>query len=260
MVMGIEEKEKAASVDEVLKMLMGSGASEIVVERVYTKKKTGKGIKISSLGSMGSEGSDEEKEQETIKETLQAEQEYKEHIEQLKTKNKELETENKELKKENSELKHYCEKEMPLIFLSIRQNIDELKKYNENLTHSLEEVKTRSTDDLKKCVALNKEIEILKRKLDEIEEKQRRNRTGKRTELNSSEIEKIIDGYCLGFSYNQIASYSGCSRMQVSRVIKGDFRHTQSKEKIVRVLNKLLKVNQNPQRVEKLKELKEKYL
>lgn len=248
-VMGIEEK--AASVDEVLKMLMGSGASEIVVERVYTKKKTGKGIKISSLGSMGSEGSDEEK--KSIKEVLQVEQAYKEHIDKL-------ETENKELKKENLELKHYCEKEMPLIFLSIRQNIDELKKYNENLTHSLEEVKTRSTDDLKKCVALNKEIETLKRKLDELEEKQRRNRTGKRTELNSSEIEKIIDGYCLGFSYNQIASYSGCSRMQVSRVIKGEFKHTQSKEKIVRVLNKLLKINQNPQRVEKLKELKEKYL
>ena len=253
MVMGIEEKEKAASVDEVLKMLMGSGASEIVVERVYTKKKTGKGIKISSLGSMGSEGSDEEKEQETIKETLQAEQEYKEHIEQLKTKNKELETENKELKKENSELKHYCEKEMPLIFLSIRQNIDELKKYNENLTHSLEEVKTRSTDDLKKCVALNKEIETLKRKLE-------KNRTGKRTELSSVEIEKVINGYCEGLSYSTIAARAGCSRMQVSRVIKGEFKHTQSKEKIVRVLNKLLKINQNPQRVEKLKELKEKYL
>lgn len=250
-VMGKEEKEKTASVDEVLKMLMGSGASEIVVERVYTKKKTGKGIKISSLGSMGSEGSDEEK--KSIKEVLQVEQAYKEHIDKL-------ETENKELKKENSELKHYCEKEMPLIFLSIRQNIDELKKYNENLTHSLEEVKTRSTDDLKKCVALNKEIETLKRKLDELEEKQRRNRTGKRTELNNTEIEKIIGGYCLGFSYNQIASYSGCSRMQVSRVIKGEFKHTQSKEKIVRVLNKLLKINQNPQRVEKLKELKEKYL
>ena len=245
-VMGIEEKEKAASVDEVLKMLMGSGASEIVVERVYNKKKTGKGIKINSLNSGGS---DEEKEQK-----------YKEHIEQLKTKNKELETENKELKKENSELKHYCEKEMPLIFLSIRQNIDELKKYNENLTHSLEEVKTRSTDDLKKCVALNKEIETLKRKLDELEEKQRRNRTGKRTELSSVEIEKVINGYCDGLSYSTIAARAGCSRMQASRLIKGEFKHTQSKEKIVRVLNKLLKINQNPQRVEKLKELKEKYL
>lgn len=245
-VMGIEEK--AASVDEVLKMLMGSGASEIVVERVYNKKKTGKGIKINSLDSMGS---DEEK--KSIKEVLQVEQAYKEHIDKL-------ETENKELKKENSELKHYCEKEMPLIFLSIRQNIDELKKYNENLTHSLEEVKTRSTDDLKKCVALNKEIETLKRKLDELEEKQRRNRTGKRTELSSVEIEKVINGYCEGLSYSTIAARVGCSRMQVSRVIKGEFRHTQSKEKIVRVLNKLLKINQNAQRLEKLKGLKEKYV
>ena len=107
---------------------------------------------------------------------------------------------------------------------------------------------------------LENELKDLRQKILDYEEKQRRNRTGKRTELNSSEIEKIIDGHCLGFSYNQIASYSGCSRMQVSRVIKGDYKHTQSKEKIVRVLNKLLKINQNPQRVEKLKELKEKYL
>lgn len=245
-VMGIEEK--AASVDEVLKMLMGSGASEIVVERVYNKKKTGKGIKINSLDSMGSEGSDEEK--KSIKEVLQVEQAYKEHIEQL-------ETENEELKNENLKLKLYCEEELPVLYAEIRQNIEELQKYNDNLTEKLKE---QSTDNLQKCAALNKEIKALKRKLDELEEKQRRNRTGKRTELNNTEIEKIIDGYCLGFSYNQIASYSGCSRMQVSRVIKGEFKHTQSKEKIVRVLNKLLKVNQNPKRLEKIKKIKEKYL
>ena len=220
-----------------------------------------------------------EKEEENKKLLHSIQSQYSENKDQLHTINA-LKEENKRLSTEiESQSKTFLDikKEITILYTKLEEQdrvkkdlfaaytlLTELETKNKDLEAQLIKEQGSYKEDCESydsyITELENELKDLRQKILDYEEKQRRNRTGKRTELSSVEIEKIIDGYCLGFSYNQIASYSGCSRMQVSRVIKGEFKHTQSKEKIVRVLNKLLKVNQNPQRLEKLKGLKDKYV
>ena len=65
--------------------------------------------------------------------------------------------------------------------------------------------------------------------------------------------------YVKGLNISAISKETKHSREKVRAVLNNKYRHPASKKKILSVINKLLKENQNPKTIEKLKGLKNKY-
>lgn len=85
---------------------------------------------------------------------------------------------------------------------------------------------------------------------------------GKALELTGRKVEEIISLYIQEkkLSIRAISKETGCSRNQIERIVKGKLKHKKSKAKVLRVINKLLKVNQNTITISKLNSLKELYV
>ena len=82
---------------------------------------------------------------------------------------------------------------------------------------------------------------------------------GKAIELSKPKIKEIIMLYVKGLSISTISKETKHSREKVRAVLYNKYKHPASKKKILSVINKLLKENQNPKTIEKLKELKNNY-
>jgi len=82
---------------------------------------------------------------------------------------------------------------------------------------------------------------------------------GKAIELSKPKIKEIIMLYVKGLSISAINKETKQSREKVRAVLYNKYKHPASKKKILSVINKLLKENQNPKTIEKLKELKNNY-
>ena len=113
----------------------------------------------------------------------------------------------------------------------------------------------------------DEEIEELQHKLKELQSVQRDDRTmppplGKALEISGRKVEEIIKLYIREekLSIRAISKQTGCTRNQITRIIKGQLKHQKSKEKVVHAIKRLLKVNQNPKTIEKLNELMNLYI
>lgn len=87
--------------------------------------------------------------------------------------------------------------------------------------------------------------------------------SGKTAELTTRQIEEVIRLWALGDSKSSISSISkesGASWGQVKRLITGRLKNKSSKKKVLKAVNKLLKVNQNKDFINKLNALKTMYL
>ena len=87
--------------------------------------------------------------------------------------------------------------------------------------------------------------------------------SGKAAELTTRQIEEVIRLWALGDSKSSISSISkesGASWGQVKRLITGQLKNESSKKKVLKAVNKLLKVNQNKEFLNKLNTLKTMYL
>lgn len=84
-------------------------------------------------------------------------------------------------------------------------------------------------------------------------------RNGKSLEVGSRKVYDLLRLYAMGNTIKSICDETGCSRGQVERILKGTLKHKKSKERVLKSINKLLQVNQNPLTVEKLTKLKALY-
>jgi len=113
----------------------------------------------------------------------------------------------------------------------------------------------------------DEEIEVLQHKLKELQLIQRDDRTlpppsGKALEISGRKVEEIIKLYIREEkpSIRAISKQTGCTRNQITRIVKGQLKHQKSKEKVVHAIKRLLKVNQNPKIIEKLNKLMSLYI
>ena len=140
---------------------------------------------------------------------------------------------------------------------------------NERLKATIKE-NASIRDDLSKCYEyyieeLEQEIERIKKQpppaqtIAQEEAKPQPVAIGKAIELSKPKIKEIIMLYVKGLSISAISKETKHSREKVRAVIYNKYKHPASKKKILSVINRLLKENQNPKTIEKLKELKNKY-
>ncbi len=113
----------------------------------------------------------------------------------------------------------------------------------------------------------DEELEELQHKLKELQSIQGDDRTipppsGKALEISGRKVEEILRLYVLedGLSIRAISKQTGCTRNQITRIVKGQLKHQKSKEKVVHAIKRLLKVNQNPKIIEKLNKLMSLYI
>jgi len=86
--------------------------------------------------------------------------------------------------------------------------------------------------------------------------------SGKALEISGRKVEEIIKLYIREEkpSIRAISKQTGCTRNQITRIVKGQLKHQKSKEKVVHAIKRLLKVNQNPKIIEKLNKLMSLYI
>lgn len=78
---------------------------------------------------------------------------------------------------------------------------------------------------------------------------------GKTVELGPRKLQEAIKLYAMNMPYTKILKKTGISKGQANRLFHGKFKSAASKKKVLTEINQLLKVNQNPKILEKLKSL-----
>ena len=153
-----------------------------------------------------------------------------------------LEEENKALKEENKTLKGEKEK-----------SECQFKRFKEE------------KEEAEKCyIEYIEQLEAESKKLkEEKEEAKNRNPSfvgkGKSTEMPPRIVREAIRLYGMGESIKSIEASTGASRGQIYRLLRGAYKTEYSRKKALKEINKLLRVNQNKDFIEKLKGLKSKY-
>lgn len=154
---------------------------------------------------------------------------------------------------------------------SMQADIDELRAENDSLKKELEKLKEANSElsfymDLWKQRTTEREAEAQSyldyaAELEQEKEKKRQSMVcnGKALELPPRVIKEVIRQWCLGGKIKQIQSETGASRGQIERIVKADLKHKESRKKVLKCINHLLKVNQNQEYIDKLKALKTKY-
>ena len=160
----------------------------------------------------------------------------------LEEENKTLKEENKTLKEENKTLKEEKEKS-ECQFKRFKKEKEEEEKYYIEYIEQLE--------------AESKKLK------EEKEEAKNRNPSfigkGKSTEMPPRVVREVIRSFCMGESIKSIEASTGASRGQINRVLRGAYKTESSRRKVLKEINKLLRVNQNKDMLEKLRGLKAKY-
>ena len=150
-------------------------------------------------------------------------------------------------------------------------DIDELKTENDRLKAEIAEIQAANKElsfyvDMWKSRTAEREAEAeayLTLAVDLEQEKEKKRQAlvcnGKALELPPRIIKEVIRLWCQGHTIKEINADTGASRGQIERIVKGDLKHKESRKKVLRAINYLLKVNQNVVFIDKLKTLKDLY-
>lgn len=182
----------------------------------------------------------------------------------------------KELKKQRDEMENQLKKVNA--FSSKFSELEEkVNKYEilEEENKTLKEEKEKSEcqfkrfkeekEEAEKCyIEYIEQLEAESKKLkEEKEEAKNRNPSfigkGKSTEMPPRVVREVIRSFCMGESIKSIEASTGASRGQINRVLRGAYKTESSRRKVLKEINKLLRVNQNKDMLEKLRGLKAKY-
>ena len=140
---------------------------------------------------------------------------------------------------------------------SLKKELEELKEANKELSFYLDMWKKRTEESRAEAdTYLTLAADLEKEKEDK---RQSLVCNGKALELPPRVIKEVIRLWCLGGSVKKIAEETGASRGQIERIVKGNLKHKESRKKVLRAINHLLKVNQNMVFIDKLKALKDLY-
>lgn len=140
---------------------------------------------------------------------------------------------------------------------SLKKELEELKEANKELSFYLDMWKKRTEERETEAQSyLEYAVE-----LEDEKEKKRQSLVcnGKALELPPRVIKEVIRQWCLGRSIKQIQADTGASRGQIERIVKGNLKHKESRKKVLKSINYLLKVNQSVVFIDKLKTLKDLY-
>lgn len=110
---------------------------------------------------------------------------------------------------------------------------------------------------------LKQEIENLEVVIDYIsilEKNQFKPNTIKGSSLSKHQKERIIKGICKGLNDSEISRVEKVDRQAVKKIRTAGYKSPKTNTEILGIINHLLKVNQNPQFISQLKDLKLLYL
>ena len=139
-----------------------------------------------------------------------------------------------------------------------------LKEEKEKSECQFKRFKKEKEEEEKYYIEYIEQLEAESKKLkEEKEEAKNRNPSfigkGKSTEMPPRVVREVIRSFCMGESIKSIEASTGASRGQINRVLRGAYKTESSRRKVLKEINKLLRVNQNKDMLEKLRGLKAKY-
>lgn len=188
------------------------------------------------------------------------------------------------------------EQNMELLYLkSLRQDVrqeeekqqkeliykynDAVKKYNllleqynkkntqgkavvEQYNKLLKQYKNNNIDlDLEgKIKALEKDTQMMLEYIEDIEKKQFKPNTTRGCSLSKHQKEQVIKGILNGLSDSEISRLEKIDRKTIKKIRTAGYKSKKTNKEILSIINHLLKINQNPDYIRKLKDLKCLYM
>ena len=185
------------------------------------------------------------------------------YIKELKKQRDEMESQLKEVNVFSSKFSELEEKVNKYEKLEEENKI--LKEEKEKSNCQLNRLK-KEKEEAEKCyIEYIEQLEAENTKLKEEKEEEAKNKNfsfvgkGKSTEMPPRVVREVIRSFCMGESIKSIEASTGASRGQINRVLRGAYKTESSRRKVLKEINKLLRVNQNKDMLEKLRGLKAKY-